>query len=336
MRQREPFYKKSHKAWYVQLDGRQVPLGRDEKAAWEEYHRLMAGKEPATDRTPAIVIMDRFLGWVEKNRAENTFRWYKLHCKSFAAFIGPKRAVSELKPYHVTEWLERKFEDCSPTYLNGAVRAVVGPFSWAKKQGLLDVNPIAGCERPAAEPRECYLTPEQWSKAIAMVKPDDPFADFLWFLRETGARPHEARICAGKHWDRKGRRIILERRNSKGKTVRRVIRLNDKALAIVTRRALKYPEGALFRNKIDNPWAKGTLICRFRTMRKQLDFPWFPYVLRHTFCTDALLRGVDPLTVAHLMGHKDASMVFKVYSHLAQQDEFLQAKLKQATGEDVA
>jgi hypothetical protein len=34
-----------------------------------------------------------------------------------------------------------------------------------------------------------------------------------------------------------------------------------------------------------------------------------------------------------LMGHADATMVMRVYSHLTQNDEFLQQKLAQATGE---
>lgn len=41
------------------------------------------------------------------------------------------------------------------------------------------------------------------------------------------------------------------------------------------------------------------------------------YALRHSWATNALQRGIDPLTVAILMGHEDPSMLSKVYQHLS-------------------
>jgi integrase/recombinase XerD len=41
------------------------------------------------------------------------------------------------------------------------------------------------------------------------------------------------------------------------------------------------------------------------------------YALRHSWATHALQKGVDPLTVAILMGHQDPSMLSKVYQHLS-------------------
>ena len=44
MRQAKPWYRKSTKTWYVQLDGRQVPLGKDKDEAFQKYHQLMTGR----------------------------------------------------------------------------------------------------------------------------------------------------------------------------------------------------------------------------------------------------------------------------------------------------
>jgi integrase len=41
------------------------------------------------------------------------------------------------------------------------------------------------------------------------------------------------------------------------------------------------------------------------------------YALRHSWATNALKRGVDPLTVAILMGHQDPSMLARVYQHFS-------------------
>lgn len=56
------------------------------------------------------------------------------------------------------------------------------------------------------------------------------------------------------------------------------------------------------------------------------------YHLRHSWATRALQRGVDPLTVATLMGHADPSMLAKVYAHLAQDPEYLQKAARKAAG----
>jgi integrase len=55
------------------------------------------------------------------------------------------------------------------------------------------------------------------------------------------------------------------------------------------------------------------------------------YHLRHSWATHAIRGGVDPLTVAILMGHADPSMLAKVYAHLAQDPDYLRQSAKRAT-----
>jgi integrase len=57
------------------------------------------------------------------------------------------------------------------------------------------------------------------------------------------------------------------------------------------------------------------------------------YHLRHSWATRALKRGVDPLTVAILMGHADPTMLAKVYQHLAHDPDFLRRAAMRATGD---
>lgn len=330
---RKPFKKKGRTCWYVEIDGKQINLGTDKEAAFEEYHRLMAGSTPVTARTPVVSVLDQFLVWTKDNKAPDTYKWYHHHLQRFARFIGPKLRLGDLLPGKVDAWLKKDFKDASDTGKNGAVRAVSRAFNWARKQRLIKENPIYGMERPAAEPREVYITPEQWVQVFAEIKESDPFYDVLVFLRETGCRPIEARIAEAHHWNRKDT-ITLERKNSKGKKVKRVIRLNTQAQGIVKKLALKRPEGPLFRNRRGKPWTASAIDQAFGAIEEKLGFPFFPYAVRHTFCTDALMREVDPVTVSVLMGHKDAKMVMEVYSHLVQQNKFLEKKLKQATGEE--
>ena len=65
----QPWFRKK-RGWYVTLDGQQIPLGTENDAAFTQYHDLM--RQPRQRKVPATAvasIIDRFLDWVQKNRA---------------------------------------------------------------------------------------------------------------------------------------------------------------------------------------------------------------------------------------------------------------------------
>lgn len=327
----QPYFKQSHQAYYVNIQGKPHRLGTDREAAWTEYHKLMAGIAPVTDRTAVADLLDKYLAWTKENREPATFSWYDTHLRSFKKYVG-KLTINEVTPYHVTGWLGAKFRGRSDTYQNGAVRAVCRAFNWAKKQRLIRFNPIEGVEKPAYEPREAYLQPAQWEKLLGAVK-DDAFRDLLVFLRETGCRPQEARAVEARHWDKANHCIVLDLAKSKGmkgKRKKRVIRLTDKAEIIVAKLAAVNPTGHLFRNMRGRPWKAYAINNRFHRLGEKLNLDVSAYWLRHSFATDALLRGVDPISVSILMGHRDATMVSRVYQHLTANEDFLREKLIQA------
>ena len=56
------------------------------------------------------------------------------------------------------------------------------------------------------------------------------------------------------------------------------------------------------------------------------------YLARHSFSTNALRNGVDPMTVSVLLGHANGATLANVYSHLSQHPDHLQDAAKKATG----
>jgi integrase len=313
---RQPFFRKSTQSWYVVLDGKFIPLGEDREKAFEKYYALMLGRQPIGPDLKVQQALGMFLTWCEGHRSPRTYEWYRDHLKTFRAHIGPTLTLTNLKPHHVEAWVDHRYAGKSSNYRHGAVRAVVRVMNWLVKGGHFPANPIANIERPATEAREAYITPDQWIKALALVKETDPFRDFIIFLRLTGCRPQEARAIESQHFDRFARTVIFAVRDSKGKKEKRVIPLHREAVAILTRLALKYPTGNLFRNAKGRPWKKDAIVLRFARMSEELGCEFFAYALRHTYATDALLRGIDPVTVATIMGHKDAKMILKVYQHI--------------------
>jgi integrase len=55
------------------------------------------------------------------------------------------------------------------------------------------------------------------------------------------------------------------------------------------------------------------------------------YTFRHSFCHRALKNGVDPITLANLMGHVDTNMIARVYANLAQDSQYLSESMERAS-----
>jgi len=88
---------------------------------------------------------------------------------------------------------------------------------------------------------------------------------------------------------------------------------------------------SLFRNSRGNAWTSDALNCSCNRYRKRLGFQVFPYIFRHTFATDAIVRGVDLMTIATLMGHKDLTMLTRIYQHLNLKCDHLKDAMRQIT-----
>jgi integrase len=102
---------------------------------------------------------------------------------------------------------------------------------------------------------------------------------------------------------------------AKGKKRVRVIFLSPAATEILRRLVAARPEGNLFRNVDGNPWTVDAVNCRFGRLKAKLGRRFAAYDLRHGFADRKLAEGLDVLTVAGLLGHKDGSMLFRHYEH---------------------
>ena len=71
---------------------------------------------------------------------------------------------------------------------------------------------------------------------------------------------------------------------------------------------------------------------RFARLKARLGARFNAYSIRHSFCQRLLEAGVDHTTVAALMGHSDAVMVSRTYSHMDQAKDFLRDELLRASG----
>jgi len=259
---------RKRRGWYVTLDGKQIPLGQDRKSAFEAYHDLM--RQPREQKVPAgsvVSLIDQFLGWVQKNRAADTYIWYQSRLQLFARRY-PDLQVGEFKPFHVQQWIDSFSGIASGTKRNYA-QSIIRCMNWAEQQGLIDRSPIAHFRKPKCGIRDTIITPEEYVELFAYIR-REPLRDLVTFAWETGARAAECLAIERRHLDFAAHRVVFPVQEEKMQRIPRIIYLTDTAEKIVHRLALKCPEGTIFRNTDGRPWTTESVNCAFVALQVRM------------------------------------------------------------------
>ncbi len=354
----QAYWKKSHKAWYANIGapsakGHRKPVklivGPDDKAtqklAVEElWRKLAAGGLPegvtaGLESDPLVAdLLQHFLDHHRKHSKPGTLEFYRRPVEGFKEWAPAALRVSTIKADHVKRWLAEKYPQASAGYLHNIIRAIKAPFLWAYNEEITERVPLRKLKKPPAQARDIDITPDQWEKIVAKV--DDPeFLDILWTLRLTGCRPQELRLVEKRHFDAGQAAWVFpvdESKTGHQTGQKRVVLLEGNALQITMKRCARYPEGPLFRNEDGNAWKKRPLAARFKRLATHVKFAVTAYALRHAFATDKILEGVDLVTIATLMGHRDLKMLQKHYQNVKNRPEHLRKALRRKDDQDAA
>ncbi len=340
---RKPFFKKSHNAWYVTLDGKQTRLAEGEAEAFTRYYELMADRKRAAkfvtpgEPAPAALgqLLRQFLASGFTGKAADTKNWYSDKVTPFVGHIGEAFTVAELKPFHVDQWAV-----AHPDWSSGTVRnlwrAVQRLCRWGHRRGLIPELGILHQEKPRAGKREIVISPEQYSGLLPFIR-NAEFRAIVVAAWETGARPQELMAARGRHLDAANARLVFPPEESKDKDRPRIIYLTEAALALLKPKS-DDPEEHLLWNSEGRPWTPDASLCAFAALHKRMTKAgvktrkYCLYHLRHSWLDRMLKSGVDALTCAILMGHRDTSMIARTYQHLSQSPDYLRAALKKAAG----
>jgi integrase len=359
---KKPFFRAFDGCWYAQTrtpggkrhqvklrdrDDEPVRGRENEQAAWDAFHRLMAGDAIAPpERITVAQVCDAFLEWSANNNDAQTYGFYKNFLQRFCDAHGTLRA-GLLKPYHVTKWVDaqtyrrgrgKQERPWGPTTKGHAITAVKRAFAFAVEQGLLreEHNGVRRVKKPSPNRRERLLTPEERSGILAGVK-DRPFREFVFAMQESGCRPGEIRKLGREHVHLDaGLWVFPPRKHKTGKKTGRprVIYLTP-ALAGLTRELLaRHSDGCLFRNSRGEPWTVNAVRIRFRNLRKRVPHlkDVVAYCYRHSFCTEGLVNGVPIAQMQELLGHTTSRVIETNYGHLAEKREHLRQAALKATG----
>ncbi len=327
------FFRKFTGTWYVQIGKQQFNLGKDKAEALDKCEKLFAENEDINPAMPVALLLAKYLQWVKKRRAENTYDWYQMHLQSFAKYIGKRLKIANLKPSHITARIDKAHADSSDSTRHGAIRAVQRAFNWAIREGHLQKKPTLNAEKPTPTKRESVISEEQFEQMMAKAT-DQAEKDLLITLWDTGCQPQEIRVVEARHFEEENERWVFQTVNSKGRKVQRVVYLSDRALEISKRLAKQYPEGPMFRNRKREPWNKNAIRCRFRKFKNLGIEGLCATAIRYSFTTHALARGVDPVTLSVLLGHSDVTTLSRHYAHLTKQPDHMRRSLLKVRDQD--
>ncbi|QDU62915.1 hypothetical protein Pan216_37890 [Planctomycetes bacterium Pan216] len=129
-----PWFRKSKNAWYVCLDGRQILLAKgkaNKAAAHQKFHELMTLSATARadqgSSASVAAVCDTFLDWCSKRRRPKTYEWYRHSLQDLAEFLGRMHVV-DVKPFHITRWIDRhSWNTGLPLWFVPVVMRVSGP-----------------------------------------------------------------------------------------------------------------------------------------------------------------------------------------------------------------
>lgn len=249
----------------------------------------------------------------------------------FRAVFG-NLAISECRLYHLLEFINSQPGLKSNHSRRRWKATVCRPFGHAAQVGFIDRNPFAGL-RLQEGPVGRDWTDAEYRAILKTVRPY--FRRFIVYLRFSGSRPGEARSLKWPDvlWDCETA-IHMEHKTSRITKEPRRIYMNaviSKLLHWMQRN--KKHATYVFVNGRGRPWTCGALTKHLRTVRVRAKLPDSVKLHggRHTFCTHGIMNGVDPPTMAELLGHRDVKSTAR-YLHLINKRKHLNAAANRAVG----
>jgi integrase len=316
-----PWYRVGTQSWYTTIDGQQVLLGKQKRAAHAEFARLMATRGSNVGQKLTVrEVVALWLADCERSKSVRTAENYRYYGGSFCEKAGNLLA-RDLKPFHVKEWVASHAWAQATEHL--AVSCIRAAVRWAEEIGYIDSDPLHRLKRPAMT-RRAPISLEDAEAVIGAVRP--LIATALRILLVTGIRPGELCSLTGQQTSLDQRRAIV-----RGKTGERTIPLSDAACAVLGPLLRAHPAGPLLVGARGERLTTHALGIAVRRARKRIGLGDHvkPHCFRGLFATQSLRRGVDSALVSRLLGHRDASILLKHYA--APDDQMLRDAAERAT-----
>jgi integrase len=298
---------------------------------------------PVLARTPKftdyVVQYLKIISSGQGTKRPGTVKKEKCILCRWSEFVGPIR-LDQIKRVHVNRFIEKRLDDnASPRTINLDVIALRVVLKRALSDGLIQrlptegLRPLKTCTRQrslftaadlGAVCRAAFKTKRsKRGKKVLTTKNAQQFVDYVKLLAYSGARRNEALRLqwSDVHFDQ-NQLTIGAAGDTKNRTAR-TVDFNPKLKAHLQEMQKRRPP--------DSPWLfpspqRGERDASVKTFRESLTmvrekakFPNFNFHdCRHHFISMCVMSGVDFMTIANWVGHRDGGVLIgKVYGHLA-------------------
>jgi integrase len=300
-------------------------------------------------------IDDFFVEYIEYVRlrtSPNTVKRYRAAVNAFLAFLRlfhtSVRYLSQLKQEHIEAYQRRRLESVElkieadgakpgnhknkrlpkPQTVNFEIGILRSAFLWAQDHNWIVAVPTRKVKRLKAAPKrqirilsedECSLLLDTARQMTAKNSEIEIYALAFQFIVNTGLRSGE--LC-NLTWDdvdlESGLILIRAKPGWTPKTSERSFYLNQTCLGIL--RSLEKREEYVFVDEVGRQLEKDNLRKILIRVAEEAGLVGLTRVhdLRHTFASLMQMNGVDPGTVATILGHKDLGTT-KIYTHQTQE-----------------
>jgi integrase len=287
-----------------------------------EYERrliqeLEAGRDPFFRSAPLQDLLSQYLAWLEVNRSAQ-------HVERSRRAIGnvlkrmPRAAISDdITPSKIEDFKKRRLREVSASTVNLELRHFKAFLKRCVKQGWLNRVPVEIEKvKTPSRGRLVFLSENEIAPFLENLRPWAKDAARLILL--TGLRLDEARFLewqdidleTGELWVRNKPELGFSPKNGK----ERVVALPPELIEEL--RLEQEEKGWVLRGKNGGQLDRRTFQDAVAAAGKAagLSKRITPHVLRHTYGSHLVMRGVDIQTVKDLMGHSSITTT-AIYLH---------------------
>ncbi len=325
---RKPFWNKVNHYWYLEHHGKQIRLSDlgnkdpdggtrihpppDVERAW---HKLNREGHPED-----MQVQDLFDAFKETITGTDLAKSTNHHLIHFQAFVGPELKVSKLRPYHLSNYIEKKPHWSSST-IRTFVNRIHAALNWGVREGRIEKNPITAVpdyKRQGRFERRKGIVPPNLRKILEDAA-TPAFRAFLVALRETGCRPSELRrMQIERCFPEQGIAFVPNKTEHQTGDAERTVYLSATMQELVKERIGIRTSGSVFLTTTGRSWTHTNIMAHWDRLKKKVPVPKgvSPYSFRHSFISKAINEtNVNPAIVAQLAGHANLQMLLDFYLH---------------------
>jgi integrase len=312
-------------------------------------HERRQNKLPTSGRKPLLAdycetyfekakVQRKRPGTVENER-QATARW-----RDFLGDVRIDRISMPVISAYVDKRLKggvfagRKLDSVSERTVNIDLMVLRNVLKAAIDDGHLRELPRIKLLDEAPAPKRQLITPAEFKNLIKVArtscaKNGEQLADYLQFLAFTGAREKEALRIKWEDADFKNERLTIGADQLTKNWEARRVEFNPQLRTLLRdMKKRRAPDSSwLFPSPRRGPRDEHAKSFResLKMARKAAGIEWLGFHdLRHYFCSVCVMAGIDFMTIAAWLGHKDGGiLVGKVYGHLL--DEHRQKAARQ-------